>query len=167
MKKILILIVVLFGMNACQEKPNTTFSPETLGEELIALDGTSIPFQSILEKHRGSVVLIDIWAGWCPDCIKGFPALEMIQRDFPTVDYVFLSADKTQRSWKEAIEKYKLEGDHYWITDGMKGNFGKSIPLDWIPRYILIDKKGTIVVFKAIDAEDETLINQLKKLTYS
>ena len=47
----------------------------------------------------------------------------------------------------------------------MKGNFGKSINLDWIPRYILIDKTGTVAKYKAIEANDEALISLLKKLT--
>ena len=97
--------------------------------------------------------------------IVGFPDLKQVQLDFPEVDYVFLSADKTEKSWKDGIEKYNLEGDHYWITDGMKGNFGKSINLDWIPRYILIDKTGTVAKYKAIEANDEALISLLKKLT--
>ena len=164
MKKIILLFVALISLAACQKKSPNSFSPEALGEELVALDGSKIALNQILDKHRGSVVLIDVWAAWCPDCIKGFPDLKKIQTDFPEIDYVFLSADKTEQSWKEAIEKYDLEGDHYWITDGMKGNFGKSINLDWIPRYILIDKESNVAMYKAIDTNDEALMSLLKKL---
>lgn len=165
MKKIILLFVALISLGACQKTSTDSFSAEALGEELVALDGSKIMLNQILDKHRGSVVLIDVWAVWCPDCIKGFPDLKQVQLDFPEVDYVFLSADKTEKSWKDGIEKYNLEGDHYWITDGMKGNFGKSINLDWIPRYILIDKTGTVAKYKAIEANDEALISLLKKLT--
>lgn len=164
MKKIILLFVALISLVACQKKSPNAFSSEALGEELVALDGSKIALDQILDKHRGSVVLIDVWAAWCPDCIKGFPDLKQIQLDFPDVDYVFLSVDKTEQSWKEAIEKYDLEGDHYWITDGMKGNFGKSIHLDWIPRYILIDKMGNVAMYKAIEANDKALISLLKNL---
>jgi hypothetical protein len=49
-------------------------------------------------------------------------------------------------------------------TDGMKGIFGKSIDLNWIPRYMVVDKKGKIALFRAIEADDTKLIETLKTL---
>ena len=40
------------------------------------------------------------------------------------------------------MEKYKLKGSHYYLNEKMSGEFGKSIDLDWIPRYIIINKEG-------------------------
>jgi len=45
----------------------------------------------------------------------------------------------------------------------MKGVFGSSINLDWIPRYMIVDKEGKIALFKAIEADDEKLIATLKE----
>ncbi|MBW3520217.1 TlpA disulfide reductase family protein [Flavobacterium sp. NKUCC04_CG] len=165
MKKLLLLFVAVTALVACSPKAEQhEFSKQALSEELIGLDGKKITFDEILKRHEGSTVVIDVWASWCPDCIKGFPSLTELQKQFPDVDYVFLSADKTQQTWKESIEKYNLQGDHYFITDGMKGNFGKSITLDWIPRYIVVDKTGKIALFKAIEADAHELITVLKKL---
>lgn len=165
MKKITLLFVVLTTLMACMKKEtSTSFSEEALGEELIGLDAQKIKFEQILNKHLGSVIFIDVWASWCPDCIKSFPDVKQLQKDFPDLDYVFLSVDKTEQDWKNAIEKYQLEGDHYFIEGGMKGDFGKAIPLDWIPRYIVLDKKGNVALYKAIDAKGEELITVLKNL---
>jgi hypothetical protein len=46
----------------------------------------------------------------------------------------------------------------------MKGEFGKSIDLDWIPRYIIIDKKGNIITYRAIETDFEKINETLKKL---
>ncbi|WP_430615484.1 TlpA family protein disulfide reductase [Flavobacterium sp. JP2137] len=165
MKKILFLFVAVTALLSCSDKPGKTeFSKQTLSEKLVGLDEVSITFDEILKRHEGSTVVIDVWASWCPDCVKGFPAVAALQKEFPEVDYVFLSADKTTASWKEAIAKYDLQGDHYYIADGMKGSFGKSITLDWIPRYIVVDKTGKIALFKAIEADATELITVLKKL---
>jgi hypothetical protein len=45
----------------------------------------------------------------------------------------------------------------------MKGSFGKSIDLDWIPRYIVIDKKGKVVLYRAIESDFEKIETELKK----
>jgi hypothetical protein len=44
----------------------------------------------------------------------------------------------------------------------MKGEFGKSIDLDWIPRYIVIDEKGKIIIYRAIETDFEKIDQALK-----
>ena len=77
---------------------------------------------------------------------------------------MFLSLDKTKDKWQDAIKKYDLKGDHYYLNEKMKDEFGSSINLDWIPRYIVIDKDGKIALHKAIVANDSLLIQTLDKL---
>jgi len=44
-------------------------------------DGDSI------EDYRGKVVLMDFWATWCPWCIKSFPAIRDLLRDYAGKDF--------------------------------------------------------------------------------
>lgn len=140
------------------------FSSVTLNKEFDYVAGNKISFKNILEKHKGSPIVIDVWASWCPDCIKGFPELKNLQQKYPNASYVFLSLDKTKDKWTEAIKKYDLKGDHYYLNEKMKDEFGQSIQLDWIPRYILVDAQGNIALKKAIVANDTLLIKTLDKL---
>ena len=48
------------------------------------------------------------------------------------------------------------------MQSGWKGAMGTFLDLDWIPRYMIIDKQGAIKVFKAIKTSDITLLNNLK-----
>jgi hypothetical protein len=45
----------------------------------------------------------------------------------------------------------------------MKGKFGKSIKLDWIPRYMIIDKNGKIALYKATESTDPKIEETLNK----
>lgn len=144
--------------------PNESFSEITLNKEFEQTDGTKISFKDILAKHKGMPVVIDIWASWCPDCIKGFPELKKLQQNHPETAYVFLSLDKSKDKWAEAIKKYDLQGDHYYLNEKMSGEFGKSVALDWIPRYIVADTEGNIALKKAIVANDSLLIKTLDNL---
>lgn len=143
---------------------NEQFGEVTLNKEFEDVQGAKVTFKDILARHKGSPVVIDVWASWCPDCIKGFPELKKLQQKYPNTSYVFLSLDKSKDKWTEAIAKYDLKGNHYYLNEKMSGEFGKSIKLDWIPRYIVVDTDGNIALQKAITANDTLLIKTLDKL---
>jgi thiol-disulfide isomerase/thioredoxin len=164
MKKSLYALAMSLFLFSCSKAQKTTFSTEALSSALGTTAGNTQTFQEILEAHKGKVTLVEIWASWCSDCVKAMPKLKAIQAEFPQVNYVFLSADKTPEKWAEGIAKHQLQGDHYLIPDGMKGSFGKSIDLDWIPRYIILDANGKIITYRAIETDFETIKTTLKSL---
>ena len=58
---------------------------------------------------------------------------------------------------KAAIDKYELKGDHYNQKQGRESDFNKSIKLDWIPRYMVVNPEGKITLYKAIKADDKRI----------
>jgi len=164
MKNIPLYLMMLIIATSCMNAQKSSFSNAALNENLQAKDGTIISFKDILKKHQGKTIVIECWASWCGDCVKAMPKIKELQAANPEVDYVFISMDKTSEKWKLGIEKHELNGDHYLATDGMKGSFGKAIDLDWIPRYIIVDKTGKIVLYRAIETDFETINSTLKSL---
>lgn len=163
MKKTLVLLTLLMIIS-CTNAQKTAFSKEALTETLLATDGSQVAFGDILKKHQGKTLVIEVWASWCGDCVKAMPKIKELQANNPDVDYVFISMDKTADKWKNGIEKHELKGEHFMANDQMKGVFGKAIDLDWIPRYIIIDKTGKIVIYRAIETDFEKINATLKEL---
>lgn len=163
MKKILFALVVT-GLFSCSQAQKSEFSKESLSEQLATLENTSVPFSEILQKHKGKTLVIEVWASWCGDCVKAMPKFKEMQARHPEADYVFISMDKVKDKWEAGIAKHELKGDHYWATDGMKGAFGKAIDLDWIPRYIIVDKSGNVVIYRAVETDFEKLNTTLTQL---
>ncbi len=169
MKKILLLPLILLAFTACKEEKKeipTNFTEAALNDTMTALDGTKIQFKEILEKYKGNPIVIDVWASWCTDCVKGMPKVHELQAQFPNAVYLFLSYDKTPESWKEGIEKYEVKGEHYFLgrSEWKGGTFSESIELDWIPRYMLVDKESNIAFYYAKEADNEELIATLKTI---
>lgn len=154
------LVSILFISCKAQETP-TQFTQEALNFNFISSEGENIYFKNILEKHKGKTILIDVWASWCGDCLKGMPKVKALQESNSDVVFLFLSADRSLESWKKGIDKYRVKGEHYFMAKGMKSDFGKSIDLDWIPRYLIIDPEGNIKLYKAIKADDSKLLKAL------
>ena len=164
MKKIILFVTLALAAISCSNAQKKEFSKEGLTKTLVTLNGTEITFQDILKQHLGKVTVIEVWASWCSDCVKAMPKLKELQANNPNVDYVFISMDKAADKWKAGIEKHEIRGEHYWSTDGMKGEFAKTIDLDWIPRYIIIDKNGKIVTYRAIETDFDKINATLKTL---
>jgi len=164
LKNIIVSLFVAVASISCSIAQKTNFSKEALVEKIITLEGTSVAFQDVLNQYKGKTVVIEVWASWCGDCVKAMPKMKELQANNPDVSYVFISMDKTADKWKAGIEKHLLKGDHFLAIDSMKGAFGKSIDLDWIPRYIIIDKNGKIVLYRAIETDFEKINTTLKSL---
>jgi len=166
MKKLLSLLAA-FALNvSCTNAQDKQFSEEALAQKLTDNNGKEINFKDILKKHEGKTVVIEFWASWCSDCVKNMPKLRELQNAHSNVDFIFLSADKTPEAWKVGIEKHAITGDHYLMPGGMKGDFGKAVNLDWIPRYIILDKTGKVRLYRAIETDHEkvdALLNELSK----
>jgi thiol-disulfide isomerase/thioredoxin len=164
LKKIIMATACLVSLFGCAQKEATAFNKEGLENVMVSTTNQPLSFAEILKKYQGKTIVIDVWASWCPDCIKGMAKVKSLQEQYPAAVYLFISMDKTYDAWLKGIEKYDLKGEHYLTADGMKGVFGKSIDLDWIPRYMVVDKTGKIALYKVIEADDEKLIKTLESL---
>lgn len=160
MKKLVVLIAFIFL--GCGENP-THFSSEALQEEFTNLQDEEVTFQSILDKYIGKKILIDVWASWCRDCITSLEDLKKLQKENSEVAYVFLSLDKNLKSWRKGIDRFQIEGDHYFMKEGKKAEFGNFLNLWWIPRYVVVNEEGEISMFKATEITDKKILEAFKK----
>ncbi|MFA9191436.1 TlpA disulfide reductase family protein [Flavobacterium sp. FZUC8N2.13] len=144
----------------------TAFSKEALSETLMDTQDNQVAFETILSENKGKNTVIEIWASWCGDCVKAMPKIKELQAAHPETNYVFISMDKTADKWKAGIEKHQLKGAHYMANDQMGGVFAKAMDVNWIPRYIIIDKTGKIALYRAIETDFEKInatLDQLEK----
>jgi thiol-disulfide isomerase/thioredoxin len=168
MKKTALLFVLLLVVGVTtysfREAPKKEFSKESLSETLLAPDGSQVAFKDILKKQKGKITVIEVWASWCGDCVKAMPKVKELQEQNKNVSFVFISMDKTADKWKEGIQKHELKGAQYMANDGMKGVFGQAIDLDWVPRYIIVDKTGKVVLYRAIETDFAVINETLKQV---
>ena len=156
----LLLSLILIG---CNFNSPTNFSKEALEDSFFDINNTSTQLKEILENNKGQKILINVWASWCRDCVVGFPNLKEFQKNNPDVKYVFLSIDRSVYRWKKAIEKYKIKGEHYFMKSGLNSAFGDFLNSNWTPRYLVINEKGQIDLFKAKKITDKSIVEALKK----
>lgn len=170
MKRILIYsLLFVFKLGFSQNVPEvlkTEFSKEALAQTLEDEKGKVITMNDILHQHKGKVLVLDFWAGWCRDCINAFPKAKELEEKNKNIDFVFLSLERTQESFRKSLEKFQMnDKENYWFAGGWKNNFNNYIDLNWIPRYIVVDQKSGIAKYYAISPDDPEIQSTIDKLT--
>lgn len=105
-----------------------------------ALDGKKVK----LSSYKGKVVLLDIWATWCPPCRAMIPhERDMVKanKDKPFV-LLSVSADNDQETLTKFLEKEPMPWDHWF--DGRGGKVAKTFRVQAFPTLYLIDHAGVI-----------------------
>ena len=156
------LIGIIFLMISCKKRVETQFSELALKETLVSIKGDTLQFNQVIRKYQGKKILIDVWATWCGDCIKGMPKIVDLQKKYPNVNYLFISIDESLEDLQKGVKKYNVKGEHYLLPSKWEGNFSKFLDLSWIPRYLAIDEQGKILVFNEVDANAKEIQNALK-----
>ncbi|WBV61837.1 thioredoxin family protein [Chryseobacterium camelliae] len=169
MKKLLLLFILgIFELSFSQQIPKvlkTNFSKEALNQKLEDEEGKSITIQQILDQHKGKVLVIDFWAGWCRDCLKALPKAKELEENNKNIDFVFLSLDRSKESFDKSLERFEMKDkENYWFSSGWKNDFNNYVDLNWIPRYMVIDQKSSIAKYYAISPEDPEIQVTIDKL---
>lgn len=110
--------------------------------------------EALLMEFSGEVIFIDLWATWCAPCIAEFKyndALKSFTENKPiTVLYISFDRPEDEKKWKELISKLRLQGTHIMASQALKEDIWNVVGdvgiMGAIPRYIIADTEGNIVV---------------------
>ena len=128
-------------------------------------DGQIAPLESVLEKYRGKVVYVDLWASWCAPCIGQFPAARELHKRMAgeDVEFLFFSTDSSDSPWLKAVRQHAdLLNGSYRIMD-LDAVFLKEIQLTTIPRFLIYDRNGKLVDPDAPRPSDPAVDAALKR----
>lgn len=96
-----------------------------------------------LESFEGRVVLMNIWATWCPPCVHEMPSLDRLEAELGGSDFevVALSVD---REGREAVEPFfeELSLEHLSIYLDPPAEVTRAFNTRGLPTTVLIDRQG-------------------------
>lgn len=154
-------------MEQIVDKHNSFSSKKGSKTVFYDINKQEIDLDSILQKHKGHVLYIDFWASWCGPCIASFPDAEKLRKEFKDVVFLYFTLNDRIDAWSNASKRYKLNNgtnaESYFLASP-DSEWIKSLKIDAIPRYVILDKEGKFVYRDAPSPKDEALKDIFKKL---
>jgi len=148
-----ILIAGAFYLTACTDKTDVDTG------SFITMDKAD--YTDFLEKNKGKVVLVNVFASWCPSCQAEMPLLNNIYSDFKSDNFVMIgiSIDKKMNDLSKFIKEYNIDFPVYLGSDDLM----TYLNVTGVPETFLYDKKGKLVN-KTIGPINENYSEKFKNL---
>lgn len=140
----------LAGVNA----PLTALAPRPPAPDftLPSVAGTTYS----LKQFRGTVVLVNFWATWCPPCRAEMPSIERLHQSFKNNDLQILALDQGEtQSVVFAYLGQLTPSPTFPILLDRHSKVADAFHVAGIPTTFLIDKKGRIA-YKAVGGRNYT-----------
>ena len=105
------------------------------------LDGQAVR----LSAYRGQVVLVNLWATWCPPCREEMPSMEKLHQRLRDKGFVLLAVSEDEGGAavvRPFVEQMRLG---FRVLVDAEGEVGRKYGVWGYPESFLVDREGRIV----------------------
>ena len=130
-----LLIIALFALQAQPVKAEEPFKEANLEE-----------IQKAVAKYKGEIVLLNIFASWCPPCVQEARTFAEFYKKYPPqkgVHLIGISLDDDKRELKKFISERNVKYPVYLAGQ----DFVDFYEVQTIPTLILFDKEGNVAEY--------------------
>jgi len=106
-----------------------------------------------LTDYRGKVVLLNIWATWCPPCVEEMPSMEKLHQELKDEGFEILAVSIDVSGAKTVIPFMKKHKLSFPALIDTKGVIKSLYQTTGVPESFIIDKDG-IIAEKVIGPRD-------------
>ena len=120
-------------------------------QQTVFLDSSVNKLDEILKLAKGFPVVIDLWATWCPACLKSFDHYQNLLPKLKERNAVviFVSFDSDEVKWRNFITSNELAGVHVIADKALKDDLTTFV---WgakdvfsLPNVILFDESHNVI----------------------
>lgn len=109
--------------------------------DIPAVDGAG--FFKRVNAEKGKVVVVNVFASWCPPCRDEIPGLVNLRKLMPKdkVEFIGVSVDKEPKALANYMEEMNI---NYSVLLG-KGDFIQRIRVRAVPQLLIYNQQGELV----------------------
>jgi peroxiredoxin len=161
LQPLMLIALILFGVGiiVLLQTRNSSFNlsgKPRLGKGVSAPDFTlpGLDGQMVsLADFRGKVVLLNIWATWCPPCVEEMPSMEKLYQTLKAEGFEILAVSMDESGAQAVLPFMKKHKLSFPALTDTKGVLKSLYQTTGVPESFIIDKDG-IIVEKVIGPRD-------------
>ncbi len=107
-------------------------------------------WQRKLPTYQPDVLVVDMWAMWCTNCIEQFPEMVMLHQRYKNKNVRFVSLNLDDREDTDSLaaanrflHKMNATFEHYHVDENLMLTF-EQLDLIGIPAVFIYDQQGKI-----------------------
>lgn len=125
---------------------------------MLTVDGKHIS----LADYKGKVVLVNIWATWCPPCVREIPRLQRTYEAYSGQGFVLIGMNTTFQDDQAKVTKFVADqGITYPVALDTDGVGARDYAGRLMPTSYLIDRSGKIVSVQVGEVDEAKLKEQV------
>lgn len=125
---------------------------------LVSLEGATVK----LDDFKGKPTVVNLWATWCPPCVREMPVLLQAQADHPAVNFVFVNAGEPAQRVHGWLQMRKLPLRNVLLDATNQATTHFNTP--GLPTTLFFDARGVLVSVRVGEVSRATLLERLKGL---
>jgi thiol-disulfide isomerase/thioredoxin len=87
--------------------------------------------------------VVNLWATWCPPCIREMPVLEDAQQRYPNVNFVFANQGEHPETIRKFLMAQNLNLSH--VLSDRQNRFGRVVGSHGLPTTLFYNAQGHLV----------------------
>ena len=112
-----------------------------------------------LASFRGKPVVLNLWATWCPPCLREMPVLQLGQQEHPDVHYVLVNQGESAPQVQAYLAQHGLRLPHVLLDP--KGQVAATFDASAYPTTLFFDAQGRLVARRTGEVSWATLLDKV------
>ena len=161
-------LIALLTYGVASNGTDTTIDQALAGGERVEAPVRDLPVlgsdaTGSLADHAGKVVVLNVWASWCPPCRSEMPLLQRTHETISKRGGLVLGID-TQDATGSAIGFLRERGITFPSVRDRDREYGRSLGVAGYPETFLIDRQGRIAALRRFPVTEAWLDEHLEPL---
>jgi thiol-disulfide isomerase/thioredoxin len=143
--------VVIWGVGTLVLEERTADGPRLPPLALVSLEGAPVK----LSDFQGKPTVVNLWATWCPPCVREMPVLHQAQVDHPSVNFVFVNAGEPAPRVQAWLQGRQLPLRNVLLDQ--TNQVSQHFKAPGFPTTLFFDAKGVLVSVRMGELSAATL----------
>lgn len=115
-----------------------------------------------LADFSGRPTVVNLWASWCPPCVREMPVLQQAQAARADVDFVFLNQGESAAQVRDFLQRHGLVLRNVALDP--QSAIGHELGQRMLPTTLFFDARGELIDSRLGELSQATLVQRLQRI---